>query len=217
MPAKRNPAKAVAAMAEQGPATLAELNKLIAASDPFVEGSDKAVLGEGPMTPAIAFVGEQPGDQEDLQGRPFVGPAGQLFDRALEEAGIERQKTYVTNAVKHFKFVQRGKRRLHQSPTAGEIKHYRWWLQKELDFVQPKLVVALGASAAHALAGRVLTIRDNRGPHTFDGLHAQPGFITVHPSSLLRQPTIEDREREREYAGFVQDLKRVQAMVCKAA
>jgi uracil-DNA glycosylase len=211
MPVRRNPAKAVAAMAEQGPATLAELNKIIARSDPFVEGSDKAVLGEGPMKPAIAFVGEQPGDQEDLQGRPFVGPAGQLFDRALEQAGIDRHKAYVTNAVKHFKYVQRGKRRLHQSPTAGEIKHYRWWLQKELEFVQPKFVVALGASAAQALEGRALTIRDNRGPHRFAAMDEQSGYITVHPSSLLRQQTPEDRERE--YAAFVEDLKRIHAMI----
>ena len=207
MPAKRNPAKAVAAMSEQGPATLAELNRIIMKSDPFVEGSSRAVLGEGPMKPAIAFVGEQPGDQEDLQGRPFVGPAGQLFDRALEQAGIDRSKTYITNAVKHFKFVQRGKRRIHQSPTAGEIKHYRWWLEKELGFVQPRLVVALGASAAHALEGRQLTIRDNRGPHAFPVPEGQAGYITVHPSSLLRQQTPEDRERE--YAAFVRDLERV--------
>lgn len=211
MPVRRNPAKAVAAMAEQGPATLAELNKIIARSDPFVEGSDKAVLGEGPMQPAIAFVGEQPGDQEDLQGRPFVGPAGQLFDRALEQAGIDRHKAYVTNAVKHFKYVQRGKRRLHQSPTAGEIKRYRWWLRQELEFVQPKFVVALGASAAQALEGRALTIRDNRGPHRFAAMDEQSGYITVHPSSLLRQQTPEDRERE--YDAFVDDLKRIHAMI----
>ncbi|MDP3494234.1 MAG: UdgX family uracil-DNA binding protein [Hyphomonadaceae bacterium] len=210
IPVKRNPAKAVAAMAEQGPASLAELNQIIAKADPFVEGSARAVLGEGPIHPAIAFVGEQPGDQEDLQGRPFVGPAGQLFDRALEQAGIDRTKAYITNAVKHFKFVQRGKRRIHQSPTAGEIKHYRWWLQKELDFVQPRLVVALGASAAHALEGKALTIRDHRGVHTFPG-EGQAGFITVHPSSLLRQPTPDDRERE--YAAFVRDLACIRDLI----
>lgn len=211
MPIKKTPAKALVAMTEQGPASLAELNRLIASSDSFVEGSDKAVLGEGPMHPAIAFVGEQPGDQEDLQGRPFVGPAGQLFDRALEEAGIERRKAYITNAVKHFKFVQRGKRRIHQSPTAGEIKHYRWWLEKELGFVQPKLVVALGASAAHALEGRAVTISRNRGPHRFDGFNQQPGYITVHSSYLLRLPS--EADRDREYRAFVQDLKRVRALI----
>ncbi|MBK8840296.1 MAG: UdgX family uracil-DNA binding protein [Hyphomonadaceae bacterium] len=210
MPIRKMPAKAIAALTEQGPASLAELNRIISASDPFLEGSNKAVLGEGPLHPAIAFVGEQPGDLEDLQVRPFVGPAGQLFDRALEEAGIDRQKAYVTNAVKHVKFVQRGKRRIPQSPTAGEIERYRWWLQKELGFVQPKLVVALGASAAHALGGKAVTISPIRGQHRFDGFNHQPGYITVHPSYLLRLPSEEDRDRE--YKAFVQDLKRVRAL-----
>ena len=210
MPIRKMPAKAIAALTEQGPASLAELNRIISASDPFLEGSNKAVLGEGPLHPAIAFVGEQPGDLEDLQVRPFVGPAGQLFDRALEEAGIDRQKAYVTNAVKHDKFVQRGKRRIPQSPTAGEIERYRWWLQKELGFVQPKLVVALGASAAHALGGKAVTISPIRGQHRFDGFNHQPGYITVHPSYLLRLPSEEDRDRE--YIAFVQDLKRVRAL-----
>ena len=210
MPIRKMPAKAIAALTEQGPASLAELNRIISASDPFLEGSNKAVLGEGPLHPAIAFVGEQPGDLEDLQVRPFVGPAGQLFDRALEEAGIDRQKAYVTNAVKHVKFVQRGKRRIPQSPTAGEIEGYRWWLQKELGFVQPKLVVALGASAAHALGGKAVTISPIRGQHRFDGFNHQPGYITVHPSYLLRLPSEEDRDRE--YIAFVQDLKRVRAL-----
>ncbi len=206
-PMRRTPQKAIDAMTEQGPRSLAELNKLIGKADPFVQGSDKAVLGEGPLNPAIAFVGEQPGDQEDLQGRPFVGPAGQLFDRALDEAGIGRRKAYITNAVKHFKFLPRGKRRIHQSPTAGEIKHYRWWLQTELDFVKPQLVVALGASAAHALEGKALTISGNRGAHRFGD---RPGYITVHPSYLLRLPGEEDRRREFET--FVSDLKRIRAL-----
>jgi DNA polymerase len=193
---------------EPTPASLAALNRIIKASEPFVEGSDKAVLGEGPLKPDIAFVGEQPGDQEDLLGRPFVGPAGQLLDRALEEAGIHRAETYVTNAVKHFKFVQRGKRRLHQSPTAGEIRHYRWWLEQELDLVRPKLVVALGATAVHALEGRPLPVGRNRGPHNFG---ERIGFITVHPSFLLRQRSGEDRERE--YTTFVADLKRARRLV----
>ena len=151
----------------------------------MVEGGTRAVLGEGPVGAAIAFVGEQPGDQEDLQGRPFVGPAGQLFDRALAEAGIDRAAAYVTNAVKHFKFVQRGKRRLHQRPTAGEVAHYRWWLKQELDLVAPRLVVALGATAVLALAGKALPVNANRGPTTFDN---RRGYITVHPSYLLRIP-----------------------------
>lgn len=206
-PMRRTPQKIIDAMTEQGPKSLEELNQLIEKSDSFVEGSDKAVLGEGPLNPAIAFVGEQPGDQEDLQGRPFVGPAGQLFDRALEEAGIERRKAYITNAVKHFKFIPRGKRRIHQSPTAGEIKHYRWWLQKELEFVKPQLVVALGASAAHALEGKALTISAHRGAHHFGN---QQGYITVHPSYLLRLPGEEDRQRE--FRTFVSDLKRIRAL-----
>ena len=198
---KKDPAKAVAARHDAGPRTLAALNALIAASEPFVAGGRRAVLGEGPIGAQIAFVGEQPGDHEDLQGHPFVGPAGQLFDVALSEAGIERQKSYVTNAVKHFKFVQRGKRRLHQKPTAGEVKHYRWWLEKELDLVKPTLVVALGATAALALTGRAVAITQARGPADFDG---RAGFITVHPSYLLRIP---DADAKREaYAAFVSDL-----------
>jgi DNA polymerase len=210
MPAKRNPLKALEAMADQAPKSLEELNRIIEKSEPFVEGSDKAVLGEGPLNAEIAFVGEQPGDQEDLQGRPFVGPAGKLLDRAMEEAGIDRKKAYVTNAVKHFKFVQRGKRRLHQSPTTAEIKHYRWWLEKELGFVKPKLVVGLGASAVQALAGRPVPVGKNRGPARFGD---RPGYITVHPSFLLRVP---DEERPKEFKAFVDDLKRIHALVAKA-
>jgi uracil-DNA glycosylase len=207
MPARRKLDEATAVVTREAPKSLAELNRMIQASEPFVEGSDKAVLGEGPMHPAIAFVGEQPGDQEDLQGRPFVGPAGKLLDRAMEEAGIERKKTYVTNAVKHFKFVQRGKRRLHQSPTAGEIKHYRWWLEKELDLVQPRLVVGLGATAVHALAGKSTPVGKNRGPAEFG---ERRGYITVHPSYLLRLPDAESKQRE--YAAFVKDLRRIRDM-----
>jgi DNA polymerase len=206
-PIKRNPAKAVAAMADQKPRSLDELNRIILASEPLVPGGTRAVLGEGPQHPAIAFVGEQPGDQEDQQGRPFVGPAGQLLDKALAEAGIDRRKTYLTNAVKHFKFEQRGKLRLHKTPTAGEVKHYRWWLTKELDFVRPKLVVALGATAVLALAGKAIPVTRVRGPAAFGELH---GFITVHPSYLLRLP---DAAAQAEaYAAFLADLKRVAAM-----
>lgn len=129
------------------PRTLAELNTLIASSKPLVAGATRAVLGEGPIGAHIALVGEQPGDQEDMQGRPFVGPAGRLLDRALEEAGIDRKRAYLTNAVKHFKFEERGKRRLHKKPSAGEVRHYRWWLQRELELVHPRVVVALGATA----------------------------------------------------------------------
>ena len=138
MPVKRKPERALDAMWDQEPKSLAELNALIAKAGPLVPGATQPVFGEGPVHAAIAFVGEQPGDQEDLQGRPFVGPAGQLLTRAMREAGIDRDKVYLTNAVKHFKFEERGKRRIHAKPTAGEVKHYRPWLMKELDLVQPR-------------------------------------------------------------------------------
>lgn len=185
------------------PRSLSALNALIAAAAPFVTGSRRAVFGEGPLHPAVALVGEQPGDQEDVNGHPFVGPAGQMLDRALHDAGIDRSKCYLTNAVKHFKFVERGKRRLHQKPTAGEVRHYRWWLEREMDFVDPRIIVALGGTAVLALTGKALTITRNRGPAQFDG-HA--GYITVHPSYLLRIP---DAEAKRvAYADFVADLER---------
>jgi probable DNA metabolism protein len=201
MPRKREPQKAVAAMQDQAPRSLAALNRIIATAEPMVKGGTRAVLGEGPLRPDIAFVGEQPGDQEDLAGKPFVGPAGKLLDKALEEAGIDRGAVYVTNAVKHFKFEQRGKRRMHSRPNAGEVKHYRWWLKKELDFVKPKLVVALGATAALALSGKSLAVGANRGPVILDG---RPGFITIHPSFLLRMP---EEDRASAWNHFVGDLK----------
>jgi DNA polymerase len=206
MPRKRDPQKAVAAMREQEPKSLAALNKMIRDAEPMVEGGTRAVLGEGPLHPAIAFVGEQPGDQEDLAGKPFVGPAGKLLDRALQEAGIERKETYVTNAVKHFKFEPRGKRRMHAKPNAGEVKHYRWWLQKELDLVKPRLVVALGATAALALAGKPLSIAKNRGPLILDG---RAGYVTIHPSFLLRMP---DEDKAQAFRDFVTDLQRIRKL-----
>jgi uracil-DNA glycosylase family protein len=185
------------------PASLAALNRLIAGAEPMVKGGTRAVLGEGPLHPDIAFVGEQPGDQEDRTGKPFVGPAGKLLDKAMEQAGIDRRRTYVTNAVKHFKFEPRGKRRLHSKPTAGEVKHYRWWLEKELDLVKPKLVVALGATAALALAGKPLVVGKNRGPIILDG---RSGFITIHPSFLLR---MREEDKARAWKAFVADMKRI--------
>jgi uracil-DNA glycosylase family protein len=190
-----------------GPKSLAALNRLIAAAEPMVTGGTRAVLGEGPLHPDIAFVGEQPGDQEDLQGHPFVGPAGKLLDRAMADAGIDRGRTYVTNAVKHFKFEPRGKKRLHSKPNAGEVKKYRGWLEKELELVHPTLVVALGATAVLALEGKALPVLKNRGPHELMG---RPGFITVHPSSLLRVPG--DVARKAAYAGFVADLKAIRKL-----
>src|SRR4051812_15413163 len=206
MPRKRDLQTAVAAMQEQGPKSLAALNKLILAAPPMVQGGTRAVLGEGPRHPDIAFVGEQPGDLEDLAGKPFVGPAGRLLDKAMVEAGIDRKRAYVTNAVKHFKFEPRGKRRIHSKPTAGEVKHYRWWLEKELDLVKPKLVVALGATAALALAGKPLAVAANRGPLILDG---RPGFITIHPSFLLRMP---DEDKARAWKEFVADMKRIRKL-----
>jgi len=203
----RNIRPAAADVDAEKPRTLAELNAVISAAEPLVEGGTKAVLGEGPVGARIALVGEQPGDQEDLQGRPFVGPAGRLLDRALSAAGIERKSTYVTNAVKHFKFEERGKRRLHKKPSAGEVKHYRWWLKTELELVDPRLVVSLGATAVLALAGKSLAIGRFRGPADFDG---QPGYITVHPSFLLRLRGEEDREHG--FDAFVADLQKANAL-----
>jgi probable DNA metabolism protein len=207
MPTKRNPDKAVAAMADQAPASLEALNRLILASEPPAPFSPRAILGEGPIGAKVAFVGEQPGDQEDLAGKPFIGPAGQLLNRAMEEAGIDRGETYVTNAVKNFKFRPVGKRRIHQSPTTGEVKHYRWWLERELEFVHPHIVVALGATATLAMAGKPIPVMKNRGPAQFGAFR---GFITVHPSSLLRQP--DDAAREAAYRAFVADLKQVRKL-----
>jgi uracil-DNA glycosylase len=203
MPRRRRPRLAPELMpgGTAEPGNLRALNALISASSPLVGGATRAVLGEGPIGAPVAFVGEQPGDQEDLQGRPFVGPAGRLLDRAMAEAGLDRPSVYVTNAVKHFKFEQRGKRRIHQKPTAGEVRHYRWWLDQELRLVHPRLVVALGATAVLALAGKSIPIAKSRGPADFNG---HPGFITVHPSYLLRIP---DRPaREQGYQDFVRDL-----------
>jgi DNA polymerase len=171
---------------------------------PLYRCGTQTVFGEGPVTAPLMFVGEQPGDQEDLAGRPFVGPAGQLFDRALGEAGIDRSAAYVTNAVKHFKFEPRGKRRIHQKPDGGEIAACRWWLEQERGILAPRLTVALGATAARSLFGKAVTISAMRGqPHAIpDG---GEGWVTVHPSFLLR---VRD-DREAEYARFVEDLVRV--------
>jgi DNA polymerase len=156
----------------------------------------------------MMFVGEQPGDQEDLAGRPFVGPAGALFDAALEKAGIDRSTVYVTNAVKHFKFVLRGKRRIHNKPDAGEVTACRWWIEHERELIRPALTVALGATAARSLLEKTVTISRVRGePLTLeDGSEC---WVTVHPSFLLRIPE-EDRRRE-ERALFLRDLKLIKA------
>jgi DNA polymerase len=166
----------------------------------------QTVFGEGRIDAAIMFVGEQPGDQEDLAGRPFVGPAGRLFDRALADAGVDRAATYVTNAVKHFKFERRGKRRIHEKPDGPEIEACRWWIGQERALIRPQVIVALGATAARSLFGKVVTITKMRGAaHPLaDGGEA---WVTVHPSFLLRVPD-EERKRE-EYEKFVGDLRRI--------
>lgn len=164
----------------------------------------QTVFGEGPAPAALLLVGEQPGDREDLAGRPFVGPAGALLDRALEEAGIDRAKVYVTNAVKHFKHVPRGKRRLHQRPDSGEIEACRWWLTLEQRFTQPKATVALGATAARALFGRSLAIGRSRG-RALELPGGGSAFVTVHPSFVLRQR--DEAARTTTFRTLVEDLR----------
>jgi DNA polymerase len=162
------------------------------------------VFGEGPDKAPVLFVGEQPGDQEDLAGRPFVGPAGQLFDRALGEAGIDRARAFVTNAVKHFKFEPRGKRRIHQKPGGGEIQACRFWLDREIDLIEPRLIVALGATAAQSVFGKATPIGKSRG-RLIDLDRGGQALITVHPSYLLRLP--DEAAKAVEYARFVEDLR----------
>jgi DNA polymerase len=175
---------------------------------PLYRDATQTVFGEGPARAPVMFVGEQPGDQEDLQGHPFVGPAGKMLDRALAEAGVDRKRVYVTNAVKHFKFEPRGKRRLHKKPNAYEIERCHWWLDKELRLVRPQLTVALGATAARALLGKVITISRVRGDFlALPGYEETEAFVTVHPSSLLRAP--DEASRAREYARFVADMKAI--------
>ena len=163
----------------------------------------QGVPGEGRAPSGLMLVGEAPGDQEDLQGHPFVGPAGAMLDRALAEAGMDRNTVYITNAVKHFKLEPRGKRRLHVKPAAVEIQACHWWLEQELRLVSPKLVIALGATAARALLGRVVTIAQTRGS-ALPLSDTMDLWVTIHPSFLLRIP---DESRKRaEYQRFVQEL-----------
>jgi len=170
---------------------------------PLWRDATQTVFGEGPDDPQVVFVGEQPGDQEDIAGKPFVGPAGKVFDAILDEAEIDRRKTYVTNAVKHFKFEPRGKRRIHSKPNAGEIQACRWWLDKELALTKPDLVVALGATAAQALLGKAIPITKMRGQVVTrdDGLRV---FLTIHPSFILR--IREQGEKDAERTRFLQDM-----------
>jgi uracil-DNA glycosylase len=170
---------------------------------PLHELGTQTVFGEGLAKSEVVLVGEQPGDQEDLAGKPFVGPAGRLLDRALEEAGIDRKLAYVTNVVKHFKWQPRGKRRIHQKPNAAEIAACRPWLDAELELLDPKVLVCLGATAAQALLGRQFRVSKDRGVPVESPL-APVVMATVHPSSILRAD-----DREAEMALFVEDLRRV--------
>jgi uracil-DNA glycosylase len=177
---------------------------------PLWKDATQTVFGEGPPNADVMFVGEQPGDREDREGRPFVGPAGLLLDKALVDAGLDRKRIYVTNAVKHFKFEQRGKRRLHKRPNTSEIKICRRWLFDEIEEVSPRLIVALRATAAHGLTGRATAVQSNRGSVlTVDkGLRV---FMTIHPSALLR---LQDEEEKRSgYQSFVNDLRSIQRLL----
>jgi uracil-DNA glycosylase len=178
------------------------------------KNATQTVFGEGRQTARIMLVGEQPGDKEDLAGKPFVGPAGQMLDRALEEAGIDRGTVYVTNAVKHFKFVPRGKIRLHQKPNTPEIKACRQWYERELAAIKPELVVAMGATAAQSVFGKITPINKNRGRpiNLDDGTRV---LVTVHPSYLLRLPDAD--AKAQEYRRFVQDLKIAADVLRKSA
>jgi uracil-DNA glycosylase len=176
------------------------------------QNATQTVFGKGPGTAKVMFVGEQPGDREDLAGEPFVGPAGRLLDRALDEAGIDRADVYVTNAVKHFKFEPRGKRRIHKTPNAEEIRACRPWLDGEIAAVRPALIVALGATAAKALLGPTFKVSQQRGQILErDG---QRLTATVHPSSILRGP---DEQRAVAFDGLVDDLKAVAALLSRAS
>ena len=167
------------------------------------KSATQGVPGEGRFPSALMLVGEAPGDSEDVQGHPFVGPAGAMLDRALDEVGLDRKSVYVTNAVKHFKFEPRGKRRLHVRPSAGEIQACNGWLEEELRLVSPKLVIALGATAARALLGRTVTIAQMRGRPVPLGEKAQL-WVTIHPSMILRIRG--EAQRRAEYGRFVKEL-----------
>jgi uracil-DNA glycosylase family protein len=171
---------------------------------PLYRCATQVVPGEGPVPAPMMLVGEQPGDQEDLAGRPFVGPAGRILERALEQAGIAREEVFVTNAVKHFKHEMRGKRRLHKRPNVYEIDRCRWWLEQERAIVRPTTIVALGATAARSVLGRSVSIFKIRGrpQRLADGTAA---IVTIHPSLLLRIK--DEADKKREYRNFVSDLR----------
>jgi uracil-DNA glycosylase len=187
--------------------TLAKLREAAAncKACPLWETGTQTVFGEGSARAEVMLVGEQPGDREDIEGRPFVGPAGRLLDDALAEAGIDRKRAYVTNVVKHFKWTPRGKRRIHQKPNWSEIAACRPWLDVELDVVKPRVLVPMGATAAQALLGRQFRVTRDRGRPVESEL-APIVIATIHPSAILRA---QDEDREREYQAFVHDLHTV--------
>jgi DNA polymerase len=208
-PRRARPGAATTVDAETGTRHLNSIDELRTAVNecrrcPLWRPATQGVPGEGNAPAQLMLVGEAPGDVEDEVGRPFAGPAGAVLDRALHDAGITRKSVFVSNAVKHFKFEQRGKRRLHMKPNAGEIKACNWWLAEELKLVRPKLVIALGATAARGVLGRVVTIGATRGEFTpvAGDLHV---LVTVHPSYLLRIP--DEAVRRHEYGRFVKDLR----------
>lgn len=164
------------------------------------------MFGEGSARAEVMLIGEQPGDREDVEGRPFVGPAGRLLDQALEEAGIDRKKVYLTNVVKHFKWVRKGKRRIHQKPNAEEISACRPWLDAEISVLKPRVIVCLGATAAQALLGRQFRVTRQRGEFVASDL-APLVMATIHPSAILRAD--DEEARQRELAAFIQDLRKV--------
>jgi uracil-DNA glycosylase family protein len=191
--------------------SLREAARACKGCDLWMRGT-QTVFGEGRAAAEVVMVGEQPGDQEDLQGRPFVGPAGKLLDKALEAAGINRADVYVTNAVKHFKWEPRGKRRIHKKPNGVQIAACRPWFEAEVEAVKPRVIVALGATAAQALLGPKFRVTQDRGKVITSG--AVPVIATVHPSSILRAP--DDETRHEEMAKFIADLKVVAGQIGKS-
>jgi uracil-DNA glycosylase len=206
-------------MTEESPPSIKTLAQLAAAEAectrcPLYRNATQVVPGDGPAHAKVMLVGEQPGDKEDLAGRPFVGPAGRVLDQALADAGIPRAETFVTNAVKHFKFDMRGKRRLHKRPNTYEIDRCKWWNDLERKIVKPEVVVALGATAARSLIGRTVTITSVRGEpiDLYDGTRL---VVTIHPSALLR--TEDEADKRAKYREFVKDLKAAAKLVFKSA
>jgi uracil-DNA glycosylase len=206
-------------MTEQIPSSIKTLAQLRAAEGectrcPLYRDATQVVPGEGPSHAKFMLVGEQPGDKEDIAGRPFVGPAGRILDSALADAGIPRKETFVTNAVKHFKFEMRGKRRLHKRPNAYEIERCKWWNDVERLIVKPDVVVALGATAARSLLGRAVTITKVRG-EPIDLHDGSRLVVTIHPSALLR--TQDEADKQAKYREFVNDLKAAAKLVVRSA